>query len=144
MIPTIITLVVITLISTVHRLLGPKLYVDILFFLYNSTLLDAGYELNVEPVMSSDTREYGSMVSVDADNVVIDWVKKAEDSEDVIVRLYESHGARGPVTLSFGDAPKQVSECDLMEENDETVVAQGNTVSFDITPWEIRTFKVRM
>jgi alpha-mannosidase len=104
----------------------------------------SGYELNVEPVMSSDTREYGSMVSVDADNVVIDWVKKAEDSEDVIVRLYESHGARGPVTLSFGDAPKQVSECDLMEENDETVVAQGNTVSFDITPWEIRTFKVRM
>jgi hypothetical protein len=47
-IPTIITLVVITLISTVHRLLGPKLYVDILFFLYNSTLLDAGYELNVD------------------------------------------------------------------------------------------------
>ena len=106
------------------------------------------YELNV-PVLAKVTESElldeipGSFVSVDAENVVIDTVKKAEDSDALIVRVYESHGARGDVNLTFGVTPKDVTECDLMEENDEPVAScDGSTLSFRIRPWEIRTFKV--
>jgi len=108
------------------------------------------YELNVPLVARTAEVHTGSLpavfgfLSVDRESVVIDCIKKAEDSDALIVRLYEAHGTRGPARLMFGDAPKSVTECDLMEENDLPVTFDGPTVSFDIAPWEIRTFKVVM
>jgi alpha-mannosidase len=108
------------------------------------------YELNVPLVARATDSHAGvapavsSLLSVDAVNVVVDTVKKAEDSDALIVRLYEAHGARGSVTLSFGDTPVSITECDLMEENDTPVSPEGNDVVFNISPWEIRTFKVFM
>jgi len=108
------------------------------------------YELNVPLIARIVDAHAGSIpaasgfLSADQPNVVIDAVKKAEDSDALIVRLYEAHGARGPVRLSFGASPKSVTECDLMEENDVPVACEGSTVSFVIKPWEIRTFKVVM
>ena len=83
-----------------------------------------------------------SFASLDADNVVIDTVKRCEDSNSLIVRVYEAYGQRGDVNLTFGRKPKKVTECDLMEENDVPVKMKGSTVSFFVTPFEIRTFKV--
>jgi len=106
-----------------------------------------GYELNAPLVStvvgaaSSDSTAPG-LARVDAANVVIDCIKKAEDSDDVIVRLYESHGSRGPVRLTFGRRPHAVVECDLMEENDTPIDIDGDTFAFDVRPWDIRTFKV--
>ena len=41
-----------------------------------------------------------SLLSVSADHVVIEAVKRCDDHPDaVIVRLYEAWGRRGPVTL---------------------------------------------
>ena len=106
------------------------------------------YELNAPLLVQAVEASAGSVpavagsMSVDKPEVVIDAVKKAEDSDAVIVRVYESHGGRGPVKLTFADAPSSVTECDLMEENDTAVELSGDTVSFFIKPWEIRTFKV--
>ncbi len=105
------------------------------------------YELNA-PLVVRRTNEHagsfapvGGFAAVDADNVVIDCVKTAEDGDEVIIRLYEAHGARGPVTLTFPTPPETVTECDLMEENDVAVDHAGVDVRFEIAPWEIRTFK---
>ena len=85
-----------------------------------------------------------SLAGVDKKHVVIDTVKKAEDSDDIIIRLYEAYGQRGAVNLTFGHAPKTVSECNLMEEEDQVLEVSGNAVSFYIKPYEIRTFKVKL
>ena len=106
------------------------------------------YELNA-PLVAVERESHGGdtpveagFVSVDKASVVIDCVKKAEDSDAIIVRLYESHGTRGPVRLAFAVPPKSVKECNLMEEDDSAADVSGSVVSFDIMPWEIRTFKV--
>jgi alpha-mannosidase len=83
-----------------------------------------------------------AFASVDADNVIVDTVKKAEDGKALIVRLYEAYGQRGEVTLTFGNPPKKITECDLMEENDTPVALHQSSVAFQIKPYEIRTFKV--
>jgi alpha-mannosidase len=85
----------------------------------------------------------GAFASLDNDNVIIDHVKKHEDSDAIIVRLYEAHGQRGEVSVTFERKPKSVSECDLMEENDQPVKLQGNRITFYVTPFELRTFKVQ-
>lgn len=84
----------------------------------------------------------GSLACVDAENVIIDAVKKAEDSDALIVRLYEAYGQRGPASITFGPEPAAAFECDLMEENDHAVRLKGHTVHFQIKPFEIKTFKV--
>lgn len=107
-----------------------------------------GAELNMPllavPVKASKGALPGvyALAAVDADNVVIDAVKKAEDSDALIVRVYEAYGQRGEVTLTFGQALKSIAECDLMEENDVPLKPRGASVSFFVTPYELRTFKV--
>jgi len=106
------------------------------------------YELNCpliavpcEP-QAGELPKSASFVSVDKKHVVIDTIKKAEDSDEIIVRLYEAYGQRGEVTLTFGfNAPERVVECNLMEEDDSPLDVSGNSVSFYVKPYEIRTFR---
>jgi alpha-mannosidase len=106
-------------------------------------------ELNAPLVACLATNHKGrapavfSLVSVDRDHVVIDAVKKAEDSRDVIVRLYEAHGQRGEARLEFGRRIRRATDCNLMEEEDQQVDHGGSSVKFYIRPFEIRTFKIR-
>lgn len=83
-----------------------------------------------------------SFVSLDRDNVVVEVVKKAEDSEDIIIRLYECYNRRSKVNLTFFKDLSNVWECDLMENNINTVEFKGNNFEFEINPYEIKTFKL--
>ena len=83
-----------------------------------------------------------SLVSSDQDNAVIEVVKKAEDSDAVIVRLYECYNRRTPVTLIFGKELTSVVECNMMEEGADPVEFTGNQATFEMNPYEIKTLKV--
>lgn len=84
----------------------------------------------------------GAFASVDAEHVIVDTVKRHEDSDALIVRLYEAYGQRGDAVLTFARKPKKIAECDMMEENDTPVTLKGHSVKFYVKPYEIRTFKV--
>jgi alpha-mannosidase len=83
-----------------------------------------------------------AFATVDAENLILDAVKKCEDSKSVIVRLYEAYGQRGRAMIRFGQAPRKVVECDLMEENEVAVKHKGANVELYVKPYEIRTLKV--
>ncbi len=85
----------------------------------------------------------GRLFSVDAPNVVIEAVKKAEDGGELIVRLYEAHNARTKATLRLPRPAEKVWECNLLEDNESEAPFDGRLVSFEIKPFEIKTFKVR-
>lgn len=108
------------------------------------------YELNC-PLITlpcesghGDLPKSASFASVDRKHVIVDTVKKAEDSDDIILRLYEAQGQRGKVTLTFGISPEEIAECNLMEEEARPMDVAGNTVSFYIKPYEIITLKARL
>ncbi len=112
--------------------------------------VQAGQELNAK-LQAVVTKSHGgdlpashSFVSVDRGNVIIDTVKQAEDSDDLIVRVYEAYGARGPVRLSFDRMLSLAAECNLLEEEDLPVEFSGSEIKFSIKPFEIRTFKVKL
>lgn len=83
-----------------------------------------------------------SLVSSDQDNAVIEVVKKAEDSDAVIVRLYECYNRRTLVTLIFGKELTSVVECNMMEEGADPVEFTENQATFEMKPYEIKTLKV--
>ncbi len=118
------------------------------FGTWRTTTVQVGYELNhpilalAVPQSKGPLAAQESFVDCSAEHVVIDTVKKAEDSKAIVVRVYEAHGQRGDVTLRFNRTPKKVTECDLMEENDKAQKVRAGGFTFFIKPSEIRTFKV--
>ena len=76
----------------------------------------------------------------DTDHVAVDCVKKAEDSDDLIVRFHEYEGMRGSVTLKFGFPVASWQETNLCEnpEGEE----QTGELKVTVRPYEIRTFRV--
>ncbi len=107
-----------------------------------------GWELNQPLLVFPVTPRKGAApavfaaASVDVDNVIISGIKKAEDSDALVLRVYESCGQRGPAEITFGRKPRKVAECDLMEENETGVALNGASLRFFIKPYEIRTFKL--
>ena len=84
----------------------------------------------------------GSFMSVSADNVTLEAVKKCEDEDAYIVRLVEKTGASADVTCTlFADVDKAF-ECNLLEREDTPFAAEGNTLRMRIRPFEIKCFKV--
>ncbi len=85
-----------------------------------------------------------SMIKVDKSNVIIEVVKKAEDTENIIIRLYECYNRRTKVELTTFKEILQVWECDLMENNISETEFKGNSFEFEINPYEIKTFKLKL
>ena len=113
-----------------------------------SDVVAHGYSLNLPLYCAAASANAGNLageyglVSCCAPNVVIETVKKAEDSEDIILRAYES-GNKGTVCCyAFTDAPKRVVECNLMEEDEDEIAVDGKTIALKFRPFEIKTLKV--
>lgn len=85
-----------------------------------------------------------SLASLNVPNVVLETVKKAEDGDGVILRMYECENARTPVTLTFNRPFASAESCNCLEEPDgESVKVDGNKVSFLVKPFEIKTIRIR-
>jgi len=116
--------------------------------LEDSDVQALAYELNEPLVAISIPEQKGSLpenfslVSVDKSNIIVETVKKAEDSDAIIMRLYECTNSRTPCTLCFGIPVNVVSICDLGENELETVDVEDNRVRLVVKPYEIVTLKI--
>jgi len=109
-------------------------------------VIRAGYDFNV-PLLLRSTQAQPAQVSffqIDQPGVVIDTVKQAEDSEAIIVRLYESFGCRQSAVLSSSLPVVSAARCNLLEEQDEPVAWQNGGLAFELTPFQIVTFKLKL
>lgn len=84
----------------------------------------------------------GGFLSVDCPNVVIETVKKAEDGNGIIVRLYESLRKRGTVSLTAGFKISEAYKCNLLEENPAELEHSANEIKLSVRPFEIITLRI--
>ncbi len=101
------------------------------------------YKLNQPVYAVRGQAEPFSFAATDHDNVVLETVKRAEDGDGVILRVYENQNARTPARLKLGWPIASVCECDLIERNEEPVSCDGDGFGFTINPYQIKTFRVR-
>jgi len=85
-----------------------------------------------------------ALVTCDAPGVQIDTVKRAEDSDDLIVRVYEAHGGRTLAALRFADSIAAASEVNLLERPLGAADFAGDMLRFALAPYQIRTFRVAL
>ncbi len=83
-----------------------------------------------------------SFISCDNEDVIIDTVKAAQDGNGIIIRLYQSRRVRGERTLTINLPFNKIYECNLMEAEDKEITATGNTLKFNITPFEVKTYRI--
>lgn len=109
------------------------------------------YELNVPALVTPAYLPEGqsaplasSFLSTDCSHIVIDTVKPAEDGRGLIVRLYEAHNQRGCGVLTFAAPLLSAEECNLLEESSGEACFQNKTLSFQVRPFEIKTFRVQL
>ncbi len=114
-----------------------------------SGTIRAAYELNF-PLQALVTQAHKgvlplrhSWLSAEPSGVIVEAVKPAEDGKGLIVRLYEAHGARAEVRVSFGFEVGGVGEVDLIERPVTAMRLRAGTLQFTIRPFEIRTFRVK-
>lgn len=85
-----------------------------------------------------------SFIGVDCDNVCIDTIKKSEDGCDIIIRMYEFCNKRTKAICNTFFNLDGVFECDLMENTIETIDHENKYFSFEIKPYEIKTFRLKI
>ena len=106
--------------------------------------LQQARELNQPLVVHSGTpMSVPSLFTISSPNVIVDSVKKAEDSDSVIIRLHEAYGQSLKTTLTFGARTEAASDCDLLEQDLSTLSISKGKLSLKFTPFEIKTLKVK-
>jgi alpha-mannosidase len=97
-------------------------------------------------------KSYFSVFSGSA-TVILDWMKRAEDSDDLILRCYEAIGARYSkchIEFDVSSGFQQAVLCNLLEEEREEASLPLEKVSgekiriyFDINPFQVLTLKLK-
>jgi len=101
------------------------------------------------------------MFATDSDDVIIEAVKRSQDGEAIIVRLYEASGNRVRATIISALSLAEVVECDLQERplapehspayamwqassvaSHDTPNAHEHSWTCELRPFELRTFRV--
>jgi alpha-mannosidase len=115
-----------------------------------SEVMKESYQLNY-PIIVKNSQENSegtlpnrfSFATINEPSVIIETIKKSEDDDSIVIRLYESEGSRkSDVEMTFFKEIKKVYETNLIEEEPKEIHINGNSFKFDITPYEIKTFKV--
>lgn len=86
-----------------------------------------------------------SLLRISTAQVAVRALKKAEDSDEWVIRLQELHGRPARrVTVAFAAPVVSVREINAAEEPTGAYRAQGGKLVMDLTPYQPRTFAIRL
>jgi len=116
---------------------------------WNESTIAAAYGLN-DPLIvweggkSAITQQPAAsgLISSDHANIIVETVKRAEDGNGIIVRLYESQRRRGNVKLTTSFSLKSVTRTNLLEDDQEAVAVDGSSIDLYVKPYEIVTLRL--
>ncbi len=117
--------------------------------LTSSDVIKQGYVLNydlkakkLEKNICGTLPETYFFVSSDCESAVIETVKKAEDNNGYIIRLYDSKNTNHIIKLNFGCQIKKAYYCDMLENIEKEEQINDNTVQVRLTNFEIKTLRI--
>jgi alpha-mannosidase len=85
-----------------------------------------------------------SLATVDVPDVEITWVKRAEDSDALVLRLVEWHGRPASATVTFQAPVRSARLANLLEDPGAALAPAGRQVRVTLRPWEIATLLVEL
>jgi len=104
--------------------------------------LNAPLLARVTPKHSGPLGAAHTMLAVAPDNVLLAAAKPCEDSDDLLLRIWEAHGQATRAQVKLPRAARSVAEVDLLEDKLGPASASGDRLVVDLKPYEIRSFKI--
>lgn len=102
------------------------------------------YQLN-QPLKAANGgcagNEY-SFASVDHSNVIIETIKRAEDGNGTVIRMYESENSYTRAKLTVNADFRKAFICNLLEETQAEAAADGTAIDVELKPYEVVTVKI--
>ncbi len=114
-----------------------------------SQVVRRGQELNQPLLARVVARHSGplppvfSFFNVEAEGVILDSIKLAENGHDLVFRLYESKGKAENAALVFYRRPVRAVATDLLENEISPLTCRGDRLEIPFREFEIKTIKVR-
>ncbi|BCL80487.1 alpha-mannosidase [Ktedonobacteria bacterium brp13] len=114
-------------------------------------VIRAGYELNVPVNIVTGTATASatagneqslSFARIAAENVVLETIKKAEENDDIIIRIYEAFGATTTTTLSLAMTVQTIWQTNLLEVPEKELEHSEHSVEITLQPYEILTLRI--
>ena len=84
-----------------------------------------------------------SYAAVDDPNVVLDTIKRGERSDDLVLRLYEAHGARGVARVRLASPVREARLANALEEETGEVAVEDGALVLPYRPNQVLTVLVR-
>jgi len=116
-------------------------------------VIQAGYELNIPLKFTTLEKNPGelpvefpasfSFITVDAENIIVETIKKAEDCDDIIIRLYEAYGMSNRATIKVGCEIESAHLTNMLEQDISDLEINSDLFSLDFKPFEIHTVRLK-
>ncbi len=94
------------------------------------------------PVAKPTLPEQRSFFSIGSENAVLSTMKKCEDDNNVVVRIYEDAGKNGSVRVRFPVPLLRAQSTNIIEEEGIPASFKLDELLFPLMHWSIQTFKV--
>ena len=86
----------------------------------------------------------GHFLRLETPHLRLSALKRAEDGDGYVLRLYEAHGARGEARLDLSPlGAGRVSRVNLLEEGQEALSLEGGVLRLSYRPYEIISLRLR-
>ncbi len=116
----------------------------------DSDTIEQAYSLNQKMTAIKKDKTNGtlpesfSLVNCDKKNVIVETVKKAENNNNIILRMFDCHNMTTTANLTFGFDVKKAYICDLLENVESELDVANNTVTIPIKNFEIVTVMLEL
>ncbi len=84
-----------------------------------------------------------SFASVNADNILISTIKKAEDGNSVILRFVDLRGNITNANINWFGKVNEADKTNIIEENDKVFSKGQNKINMTISPYSIETIRLK-
>jgi len=103
----------------------------------NARAVEEGYRLN-HPLLVGRYREQASLAQLSNTAVVLETIKRSEDGNAIVLRLYESLGSEAQTSLSTRFAADRAVYCDLLERP----LSAADLSDIHLHPYQILTIRL--
>jgi alpha-mannosidase len=108
-----------------------------------SGIVREGYELNCPVLVFPGSAGEASIFKIDADNIILETVKLAEDgSDDIILRLYECKRNLTNCTLTTSLHISKAVQTDMLERFQNELPEENGKIQLTFRPFEIKTLRL--
>ena len=113
--------------------------------LIESNVINNAAVLNQPPLRFDGFKNSSASLpcELESDNVSLEVIKKAEKEDCLVIRVVETKGQRSNASICFKSPVKKLTETNMLEwtsGSEENLV--DNSLSIEMNPFEIRTYKL--